>query len=312
MQDYHPTRQMSGHVEPRGNSFRRLTTVLVLAAAFATGAPASKAFSTYKWFGGAVHRSIIKEALKDKGLSKQALEEICNGCDAQDDPGGKNFSVSQYHACDNKITETRQFLEQVLNQCAEEAKTCENSATARRNIRRRLGEGLHALQDFYSHSNYLESLLQGQKPLVPVDWSKPPAVDISTCYYHYETFLKQEYFERRSRAVFKLMLGDSRLRFHSQKEYQARLGKEVTEKQVLDYAMEPVAFTHVELNKDNAKTIEGKVISQEHRQSYHQLARNLAVADTALYFSRFEALIRQATGDKADKILTLLKVEEKS
>ncbi|MBI5171495.1 MAG: hypothetical protein HY986_01315 [Candidatus Melainabacteria bacterium] len=312
MHDNHSTRKSTSHVEPRGNSFGRLTATLALVAAFATTAPASTAFSTYKWFGGAVHRSIIKEALKDKGLSKQALEEICNGCDAQDDPGGKNFSVSQYHACDNKIAETRQFLEQVLNQCAEQAKTCENSAAARRNIRRRLGEGLHALQDFYSHSNYLESLLSAQKPLVPVDWSKPLAADISTCYYHYESFLKQEYFERRSRAVFKLMQGDSRLKFHSQKEYQARLGKDLTEKQVLDYAMEPVAFTHVELNKDNAKTIEGKVISQEHRKSYHQLARDLAAADTALYFSRFEELLRQVTMEKADKILTLLKVEDKS
>lgn len=311
MQDTYLTKNRKLPVLPKGTIFRRLMTALSLAAALANTPTAGKAFSTYRWFGGAIHRSIIKEALKGKGLSTKVLEEICSGCDAQDDPGGKNFSVSEYHACDNKIPETRQFLEQVLNQCAEEAKTCENSAAARKKIRLRIGEGLHALQDFYSHSNYLESLLSGQKPLVPVDWTKPTAENISTCYYHYESFLKQEYFERRSRAVFKLMQGDSRLRFHSKKEYQARLAKDVTEKQALDYAMEPVAFTHVELNKDNGKTLEGKVISQEHKKSYHELARELAVADTALYFSRFEELLRQATGDKTDKILTRLKVEEK-
>lgn len=269
------------------------------------------AFSSYKLIGGAVHKAIIFDALAPYGLSKTALDLITSGSNAQDNPKSVNFSIPQRHACDDKIKETDAFIRRSVDEAVSIADGAITSQTARKQTLYRFGEALHALQDFYSHSNYLEMLIRNKKPLEPIDWQNPPSL-VVTCYYHYASTFHQEFFEGRQTAVRALLRDNPGLRFHSQEEYRKRSANDASEANVLDYALAPVSFTHLELNKDNEKTLEGQVVSSDYKKTYHQLAKELAAKDTSLLWQRFEKLLRdryseEKTSGKAEKILTALK-----
>jgi hypothetical protein len=289
-----------------------LTSISVIAICLTAGIslPAS-AFSTYKVFGGAVHKAIIFDALAPHGLSKAALDAITRGCNSQDNPKSANFSIPQRHACDDKIEETDAFIRRTVDESVSLADGALKSKSARKQALYRFGEALHALQDFYSHSNYLELLIRDKKLLEPFDWQNPPT-SVVTCYYHYASTLHQEFFEGRQTAVRALLGDNPALCFHSQEEYNERRAGDASEDKVLDYALAPLSFTHLELNKDNEKTLEGRVVSSTYKKTYHQLAKELAAKDTSLLWQRFEKLLRDSYSEKktpgqAENILEALK-----
>ncbi len=264
------------------------------------------AFSSYKWFGGAVHRR-INENLSACGLSKRAVEYVARGCDSQDNPSGANFSSSVHHAVDNCIPKTFAFIKSTLEESVESAHSCDTK-DGREKTLRNVGMALHALQDFYSHSNYLEMLLSSNKPLEPVNWNDPPS-SIVTCYYHFEGKAKQEFFESRAAAVKALQRLHPGISFHTKDEYQDRKSEHRSEPEALEYALAPgVSFTHIELNKDSPKTLEGRVLAQKQSKTFHELAVQLACEDTLVLWSTFERMVKQKYGDeRGASILKCLK-----
>jgi hypothetical protein len=268
------------------------------------------AFSTYKLFGGRVHREIIETALTPCGLTKKSISRIVAACDAQDDPTGANFTRSECHATDNQVALTFTYIKSKLSEAAAQANGCQRSSAARTRSLKSLGEAFHALQDFYSHSNYLEYLLAAKKSLDPIDWEQPRA-EITTCHYYYAGFFKQEAFETRDGAVAALKRQyPGRLKFHTDQEFGIRSLVNCPEETVLGYALAPVSFTHIELNKDNDRTLEGSVISGQYGKTYHHLARQLAEKDTARAWRMFERSLHYRYGDKADSMLLALKLSE--
>ncbi len=271
----------------------------------------AEAFSTYRLLGGRIHREITDNALRQFGFASPALNQIGNGSDAQDQPGSPNFMRAECHALNNQAKSTFSFIQANLSQATEQAAECDRKSEACRQTLQALGRTIHAVQDFYAHSNYLELLLSEDKPLDIVDWSNPPE-RLTTCYYYYEGLLQQEALETRPQVVQSLSRRYPTLVFHSEQEFGTRSLFNCPESTVLSYAVAPVSLCYLELNKDNARTLEGSAVSTRYRLTYHQLAKDLAVKDTVRTWHMFEQSVRKKYGSRADSILLSLKLGKPS
>jgi hypothetical protein len=271
----------------------------------------AEAFSTFRLLGGRVHREINGNALRQFGFAPPALEQIGNGSDAQEQPGSPNFMRPECHALNNQAKSTFSFIQSNLSQAIGDADECDRKGEACKQTLQALGRTFHAVQDFYSHSNYLELLLSEDKPLEIVDWSNPPE-RLSTCYYYYEGLLQQEALETRPQVVQSLSRRHPALVFHSEQEFGTRSLFNCPESTVLSYAVARVSLCYLELNKDNARTLEGSVVSTRYRLTYHQLAKDLAVKDTVRAWQIFEKGVRKKYGVRADSILLSLKLGKPS
>ena len=266
----------------------------------------ASAFRSSNLFGGAIHRAILYDALTPLGVSGKSLYTIGKGTDSQDVPFSKKFSSSpQNHCDDGMITAGRDYFRGRLQQAVIDAKEADKNATSCRRALYEFGEGMHTVQDFYSHANYLEWLLRSGKTLEPVDWGHPPA-EIVTGYYYYKSFLKQEIFVKRSQAVRSLLDTDQHLQFHSDDQYNERK-KHGTYDNALAYAFSQGDFLHGELNKDSPTTMEGRIVAPQYNKTFHQLARALATADTARQWKTFEQSIKERYGQDAPRIIAALK-----
>lgn len=271
----------------------------------------AEAFSTFRLLGGRIHREITEQALRQFGFAPQALDQIGNGSDSQDQPGSLNFMRPECHALNNQAKSTFSFIQSNLSQAIELAGECDRTGGACRQTLQALGRTFHAVQDFYSHSNYLELLLSDDRPLEIADWSNPPQ-RLTTCYYYYEGLLRQEALETRPQVVQSLSRRYPALVFHSEQEFGTRSLFNCPESTVLSYAVAPVSLCFLELNKDNARTLEGSVVSARYRLTYHQLAKDLAVKDTVRTWQIFERGVRKKYGVRADSILLSLKLGKPS
>ncbi len=272
---------------------------------------AAYAFRSSELFGGAIHRAILKDALVSLGLSERSIKIIGKGTDSQDVPFSKKFSQSPQNHCDDKlITAGRNYFRARIKQAVSDAEEASKNPKKCTLALYEFGEGMHTVQDFYSHANYLEWLLQNNKTLEPVDWDNMPSA-IDTGYYFYQTFLRQEVFIGRARAVHGLINRHQQLHFHSAEQYESRK-KSDDYAGALAYALGKSDFLHDELNKDATTTMEGKVIAPQYHKTFHQLARQLATADTARQWKNFEQLIRESYGEAAPGIIKALKEKRKA
>lgn len=282
----------------------RLSPLLVIALLFVTTQSAF-AFMTFWWFGGAVHEAIIDEALRPLGVKSSALRMIVRGANSADNPLCGHFAVPEHHACSNEIKGTFDYF----IDCTERATIIAADAYKVPRHRERslyvLGEGMHALADFYSHSNYLEWLLKNDLPLVPIDWQNIPP-DVRTCYYQYNCFTDQEVLHSRRTSIRKLEAKYANAKFRSQEDY-IRLKHDRDYEAVLQYALAPGDLMHLELNKDNGSMPEGKVIAPRYGKTFHALACQLAALDTARQWQKFEALVRERFKARSALIIPALK-----
>lgn len=264
--------------------------------------------------GSNVHRQILDEGLQDQALSKDSLSAMARGMDSQDNPLSKNWSLADHHACDNKIVPAFNYIDERTARAVELAGDADKSRSACRRSLFTLGEAMHTLQDFYSHANYVEWLLKENKPLLPIDRTVPGGVPaaVRTCYYYFGSSLQQEPFLSHAQNVLRLRAantnadGTCSLQFRSEAEWQDRQ-KRSSLSTALDYALKPGQLLHMELNKDSASQLQGRVVSNEDGKTLFQLARSLAVADTLKQWQVFETAIRARYGSRSDAILKALK-----
>lgn len=291
------------------NLKKLLSVILAVAASWTSLSQSAGAFSTYRFLGGRVHKSIIEEALVPLGFTPKSLEIVVGGCEKQDDPRSPQYKRAECHAINNTVGPTFAYVKATILQSVEHAGGADSSELDRQKTLLKLGQALHALHDFYSHSNYLELMLAENVNLKPVNWEFPPA-QIRTCYYHYAPIPHQEAFETRSEMVSALRRQYPELTFHTPQEYGVRELMNCPESTVISYAMAPVSFTHAELNKDNEKTLEGSTTSTRYGKSFFQLAKQLAKEDTVNAWWVFERAVRRRYGDRADRIILSLKLCE--
>jgi hypothetical protein len=287
---------------------QRLRVSLVLALYFAIcfhGSFPASAFMTFKWFGGAIHRGIIQDALAPLGVSQASLRVIAKGADSQDIPlSHKYTSCPQNHCDDDTIQQGHKYWQERIKQAVADAKNADTNGRKRNKVLFEFGEGMHPVQDFYSHSNYLEFLLQNHKALEPVDWDNMPAA-IRTGYYYYGGPFVEEALVSRARSVSGLQKKHAHLNLHAAADFEARKDSNDYAK-ALEYVLQPGDLLHKELNKDSARTLEGRIIAPEYGKTLHELARKLATEDTARQWENFKKMIVETYGDRAPEIISAL------
>lgn len=260
--------------------------------------------------GKNVHRQIIIAALKRFSVSDEAIRTISRGADSQDNPFGSKWSRSENHSCDNKISQSFAYVDERTNKAVELAERADSDQGACGNALYAFGEGLHSLQDFYSHSNYVEWLLMEKEKIAPIDRTgvNPVPAPIKTCYYFYQSKLKQEAFLSHADNIQALRAKEKNeaMPFHSEEEWQARQATNEPSA-ALDYALGPGNLLHMELNKDSESQLEGKVECGKDGKTLFAIARDLAIDDTARQWQTLEERILSRYGDRGSLIIKALK-----
>lgn len=285
---------------------RRLVAIFSAVLLCCAVEPPARAFMTFAWLGGAIHAEICRDALAPLGVGKKSLKTIIKGCNSQDIPLSKNFSSSPAHHCDdNNIENGHKYWSTMIQNAINDAGKADKSRVSRDRALYAIGEALHTVQDFYSHSNYVEYLLKNNLPLKPIDWNNVPA-EIRTGYYFYRNIARNESTSSRDACVAWLTQKNAKLKFHTVQEYDRR-SRDQSPAAAEAYVLEPGDLLHLELNKDSRKTLEGKVPVAEGGQTLHDLARRVAELDSARQWTAFETAINDRYGDRAAGILRALK-----
>ncbi|MBP9091484.1 hypothetical protein KBI23_10675 [bacterium] len=271
----------------------------------AIGVPSASAFMTFP-AGNNIHRAILEEGLKPFKLSKASLGFMAKGMDSQDNPFSNKWKIPEHHACDNKIKGAFLYIDARTSKAVELAGRADSDSDACRQALYALGEAMHTIHDFYSHANYVEWLLSQDKSMEPIDRSGSDIPEsIRTCYYFYESSLKQEPFLSHKENVRRLLAQHPELTFRSEAEYVARKQSE-DRQSALDYALKPGSLLHMELNKDSVKQLEGQVMVGRDGKTLFDLAREIAVKDTTKQWQIFEEKIKAKYGERASAIIAAL------
>jgi hypothetical protein len=278
----------------------------LLCVSIAIGVPSASAFMTFP-AGNNIHRAILEEGLKPFKLSKASLGFMAKGMDSQDNPFSNKWKIPEHHACDNKIKGAFLYIDEQTSKAVDLAGRADSDAGACRLALYALGEAMHTVHDFYSHANYVEWLLSQDKPMEPIDRSVGSKIpeSIRTCYYYYESNLKQEPFLSHKDNVRRLRAQHPELTFRSEAEYTARKQSE-DRQSALDYALRPGQLLHMELNKDSVKQLEGQVMVGREGKTFFDLAREIAVKDTTKQWQIFEQQIKAKYGERASAIMVAL------
>jgi len=297
-------------------------------AALVAGAMPAAAFKTRVkigliWVGEDIHKAISKDALGPLGFKEESLLEINRGTASQDQLTSSKFTSSpQNHCDDNLFLQGRAYYQERFEAAALFFSDVLTDAKAKDAIRFRFGEGLHTLQDFYSHSNYLEGLLAAGKPLVPVAWeslSAPPMgpqgrTGIRSGFFHWDGgwhgYYDNEATSGRADSMAKLKAAHPGEKYHFRTDAQYNIHSARTPPplaKALDYALIPGDFMHFEINKDNEKQIQGRIVSPKHGKTLHRLAWELASKDTARQWELLEERVCREEGPKAAWIVPAIK-----
>lgn len=285
--------------------------------------------SAFKTWPNNVHLAIHTAALKPVGFQPASIEAMAKGCDSQDwvptreiRPPEKFTDKPQHHGDDNLYREGFEYIRERLQTVADSGDGAYRTSAARDRTLYVFGEALHTLQDFYSHSNYLEWVLHNKKPFVPLewaDWSRPPQFPpgCRTGYFFWngvsdnETTIilgrKMEHVwqsvtspistalsrtpntvaEGRERVVSRLTASHPALKFHADAVFRRRLAKPTDYALALQYALADREKLHYELNKDAPGELQGGALSPG-GNTFHSLARRLAASHTAKIWSQLE------------------------
>lgn len=296
----------SDHSKFERSNIDQTLLAFLLCVSIAIGVPSASAFMTFP-AGNNIHRAILEEGLKPFKLSKASLGFMAKGMDSQDNPFSNKWKISEHHACDNRIKDAFLYIDEQTSKAVDLAGRADTDSDACRQALYTLGEAMHTVHDFYSHANYVEWLLSQDKPMEPIDRSAGSNIpeSIRTCYYFYESSLKQEPFLSHKENVRRLLAQHPKLTFRSESEYIARKQSE-DRQSALDYVLKPGQLLHMELNKDSVKQLQGQVMVGCEGKTFFDLAREIAVKDTTKQWQVFEHQIRAKYGERASAIIAAL------
>ena len=137
------------------------------------GLPSALAFSSLEFYGGAYHRQITEKALQPLGVSTDSLHWLYTGNLAADKVYGELFKLKYLHFTDMSFEKSEDYLEDQLEAVAEMAGDAPEDYQSYRRTLVEFGTYLHCVQDFYSHTNWVEAhLVAGVTdiPLPPADF----------------------------------------------------------------------------------------------------------------------------------------------
>jgi len=145
--------------------------VLLLGGALLAGSPAG-AFKTFRAVGGNIHEQLTRRVLPGLGFTEAAIYRIDKGNQMQDEWPKSDFFDETHHFDNNAINSSRVYARTEFNevvalasQIVPKSSSRADKKAAKKALKQawtKWGRMLHPVQDFYSHSNYLElTLLRG-------------------------------------------------------------------------------------------------------------------------------------------------------
>jgi len=126
-----------------------------------------------------LHAQITHDALAGS-LSDDNLKVIIDANDSQDAAGSDGAKEARRHFDANSINNTVNYINREKNKALTLASEADSEPQARLDALRHFGLMIHAAQDFYLHSNYLEQQLRTEENrndpynIALVDWNKFP------------------------------------------------------------------------------------------------------------------------------------------
>lgn len=158
------------------NAAKRLvpTLVILIFAVPAFG------FSSFEKAGGRVHAEITEEGLRGT-VAQPNLKLIVDANEGQDRKESEAARDHRRHFAAKTVDSALAYIDREKRSALNYAAEADTDEESRSNALRHFGMLLHAAQDFYSQSNYVELQLQDPRYkrdplLIPlVDWSRVPA-----------------------------------------------------------------------------------------------------------------------------------------
>jgi len=299
--------------------FAMLVTTLV--AALLPGGEAV-AFKTYSLAGGAIHGSISRKALVKSGpqINLACFKAIDNGNTSQDALGSSEFLNHSHHFDNCKIQESLAYIESCYGEIKPRLCLAGKHKEDYLFVLHKFGQLLHPLQDFYSHSNYVELQLSAHDNLTPdqvplINWQKIPPL-LQTGFFYFKANTNNEYFmginpftagnpDRDRVTPYLVKAGSFRpgTRYATTAEYVQikTFGERIKYVNNAKFSL-----MHRDINKDNDATEEGKIANPETGSTLFAYAENLAVRETARQWLRLESEVRQSCPD-ANRVLRVLR-----
>lgn len=207
-----------------------------------------------------VHRAITKEALKSV-MSESCLDIVLTSNSGQDD--GDSEHVTKYHFDENTICEGSEQLDIWIKKIKENKQN--------KNLQMKLlGKMLHAIQDFYSHSNYLEKTIERKKlnsenVLPPVELNKKNCQNLRDRKYFTANNHNADWLSylKGPRLIPIKHLEDARSHLYWNKDFDPEFDKDIA-----------IKFSRSSLKKVNGKTyfkIIYKTQVEHSRSTYNEL-----------------------------------------
>ncbi|MBI1747121.1 MAG: hypothetical protein HYR55_11100 [Acidobacteria bacterium] len=275
------------------------------------------AFKTFNYVGGTIHQQ-ISSILMGEGFSESSFQMIDNGNSEQDIPETDNWIDARHHFDNNQIGQAIAHVDSLRKKLIAQARTAASDKQARETVLRIFGEMLHAVQDFYSHSTYVELNLKagegkiirpGDIPLV--NWERYRSYPhLKTGYFFYESPTFNETFDSITVIMGNLRSQFPSVRFKSNEEYKKLLTRDssfYTYDEAIENALRPDGEMHHLINKDNPDSPMGRLVNPETKILLHQYAFDLATRETKRQWKLLEAAILAAYGeDKGGTIVAAI------
>jgi len=293
------------------------------------------AHSFYTWpipTSDTIHDKITHVLVeKVPGFQEIAYSNITEWMDDQDIPGSDAFIDATNHFDDSQLNRSRQRLEDNRSEIIEAAKDAHRDPDALNKVYQHFGYLLHAAQDFYSHTNFVETQLnmldnRNASPsrvdqLELVNWDTDLDKEYRSGYFYYNSVLlfDWEVFNGRANCIRNLKNQTFEGRqpdFLSAEDYCVYMdcGIGLTDpKSFKSYTMAVGCalngkkdLLHAFLNKDGPSTAMGAA-TNVHGIKLYDFAEYLAKQETLRQWNEIEEQIRHDYAPEADDIIAAIK-----
>ncbi len=277
-----------------------------------------------------VHLQIFNEALKPIGFQDDAIAKINEGHMSNDELLSEKFYIDSHHCDSNNIQHGFDYFREQMENALVIAEDAYKDTYHRDRARYMIGEGYHALQDFYSHSNWVEiQFFNGAaaNDITPFRWD-----DHTKWEWNKERFLftrpwnlgkwpaqlKTGYFSdsevtgNRSRMLEEVRnrnkLLKPNLRFPSDEDLRKRKANSNYFLTAIEYVVKDpgMSMLHYELNKDDENELEGSLVSPGGEKLF-DVARRMATIDTQRQWKNVEELAWDKYGGCTALIIPAIK-----
>lgn len=260
--------------------------------------PPVQAFSSFEIYGGAYHKRITEEAFTQFSFGEEPLKYLNQGLLEPDKFYRDKFTDPEHHFTEGDFEASNSYLRAKHRFTVECAGSAPDDYQRYRRTLFALGEFMHATQDFYSHTNWVEkAVVKGEHSVPLASFDDLQSAELISPYFLYKTLPPKEVTNRKSYEK----------RFDRPFYDEADL-EILTDEERIRLATDPEkSFTHKSLAKDNPEYPQSSLQWKSDGSTLFELAYQAAVRDTREQWSTFEDSLRKLYPDEGDEISRILR-----